>query len=327
MRNYIRIVCYLIAAVFVITIVTIFGYSSYSEPEAPHFESRQIEEKGFVFDHRIDMEILDSLDLAEQKAKEYAAGRLDRWISGLMVRTDSFLDEYFNLLNVKKREVSAAWHTVSHKISKSSPSAEDVIMVDLMARFEEKVLNRNDAQRMLEDIGNNAIMVFIDLFEHGLDLIKEKYSVPEQDWTKHISSLCGYAADFEARRVSIIAKISIASSAVLGAEVAYRIVSSVVSKLGKNLAIKAGTKAASSTGAKALSSAVPVVGLAITAAVIGWDIYDSITTAERNKRDMRAGVEQYFQEMKAYLLGPAQDSIIGSIVLWEKEVRNRIHTR
>lgn len=326
MRSNLKIICYLLVFALVITVVTVLGYSSYSEPEAPHFVGEQPEEKKFVFDYRIDMEILDAMDAAEEKAKEYASGRLDGWISELMVRTDSFLEDYFNLLNVKKREMSTVWHTINHKINKGSPSSETVLMNELMVRFEAEVLDRSEAKRVLDDIGKSTATVFMNSFEQVLDTIQDKYSVPEQDWEKHISNLCDYAADFEARQVSIAAKISIASSAGIGAEIVYKIVSSIVKKISGNLAMKAGTKVVSSTGAK-LTGAIPFIGAAVTVAVIGWDFYDSYATAERNKRDMRVGVEQYFQEMKEHLLGPAPDGIIGSIISWKREVQGRIQTQ
>ena len=85
--------------------------------------------------------------------------------------------------------------------------------------------------------------------------------------------------------------------------------------------IKAGAKAVGATGAKSLGKFVPGIGMGIAIVVIVWDLWDYKNTADKGRRELRAGFAEYFQGLKAELLGPTEDSIMGSIVMWENAIR------
>lgn len=90
------------------------------------------------------------------------------------------------------------------------------------------------------------------------------------------------------------------------------------------MAAKASAKAAGSTGAKSLGKVVPGIGMGIAIVVIVWDLWDYRKTADKGRRELRAGFAEYFQGLKDELLGPTEDSIMGSIVIWENAVRANI---
>ena len=311
----------------ILVVITSAGRLALHDPEPAETEAVSSQPQEFQFNWQIDRDILSAMECAEQQAKDYASAELDKWISQLMARTDSFLDEYFNLKNVKIREASAVWHAVKHKVDKNSPSAEDVAVKYLMAEFKDKVLSPAEAQIVVERIGRESAQLFASSFDHGLDSVQVKYCVPQQDWDNHVSQLCGYTAGFETRSVSMASKIMTAGNIMLVAGGICKGVSILVQNVCKKIVVKTGVKVAGSTAAKAATTAIPVIGAVVTIGLVGWDLYDSAATAERDKRDLRNEIALYFGEMKASLLGPAQDSIMGPMAQLRHDLQGRIMTQ
>ena len=298
-----------------------------SKPESPK-KAPEFVQREYQFDYRIDQEIICALETAEKEARAYASTQLDGWISGMMTDTDAMLDEYFTLLNVKKREASSIWYSLKHKVDKNSLSASDILRKDFMDKFEAKVMNSADAQRVIEAIADRTVEVFAASFARGLAQVQADYKVPKVDWDKHINSLCGIVSEYESRSIPVVAKAACAGFAACNIAVPGAVMTKFGKKVAQTVAAKTGTKActatATATTAAGAARFIPVVGAVITVGMVGWDLYDTSKTAERNKRDIRAGFQQYFREMKAALLGPTRGSIMGSIVLWSQEVMSRI---
>lgn len=319
-----KIIITILTVIFA-TVIIISVPAKGSKPEQPK-KAPQLIQREYQFDYRIDQEIICALEAAEEEARKYASVQLDGWIFDMMAHTDTMLDEYFTLFNVKKREASSLWHSLKHKVDKKSPSASDVMRKDFMDKFEAKVMNSSDAQQIIEAIADRTVEVFAASFGRGLAQVQADYNVPKLDWEKHINSLCGIASEYESRSVSVVAKCAYAGFAACNIAVPGAVMTKFGKKVAQKVAAKAGTRACTA-GAATAAKCIPVIGAVVTVGMVGWDLYDTSKTAERNKRDIRAGFQQYFSEMKANLLGPTRGSIMGSIVLWSQEVISRIETQ
>ena len=288
-----------------------------------HFENAKVVSK---IDYNVDQEILDAMNTAEQAAYQYASAEIDRWIAEMMGSTNRFLDEYFEFGAVKGREVMALFHGAAHKLNISNKTATEALIEDLEHEMSKRLMNKEVAQSRIENITNCAVKEFLDTFGDELVKIQQKHNIPRPDWDKHIYRLCKMTAEYDSKSVPVASKIVIASGATITLKVATPALAMIGEKVGAKLAAKAGAKyvTAAANGAKNFSKMLPGIGTIIAISVIGWDLLDSKITAERNKRDLKAGFEQYFQEMKTELLGPTEDSIMGSIYMWENNIKANI---
>lgn len=67
-----------------------------------------------------------------------------------------------------------------------------------------------------------------------------------------------------------------------------------------------------------------VYWLGVTAAICIWDIADYANTASEGKELLKQSLAQYFQEVKTELLCSTDQSIMGSIINWENDVKTNI---
>lgn len=289
-----------------------------------HFENSKVVPK---VDYDLDKEILAAMDTAEQAAYQYASDELDRWISEMMGNTDRFLDEYFEFTSTKGREISAFYHWGMNKIFSGHKTAAEALMDNLEHEISKHLMNKEVAQSRIDNITNGAVKVFMDTFGSELVKLQEKHNIPRPDWDKHIYRICSMTAEYDAKSVPVASKIVVASGAAITIKVATPALSWLGEKVGQKMAAKAGAKyaAAAAGGAKKFAKFIPGIGTVIAISVIGWDLLDYKVTSERSKRDLRTGLEEYFQEMKAELLGPTEDSIMGSIYMWENNLKANIN--
>ena len=130
-----KIIITILTVIFA-TVIIISVPAKGSKPEQPK-KAPQLIQREYQFDYRIDQEIICALETAEEEARKYASVQLDGWIFDMMAHTDTMLDEYFTLFNVKKREAFSLWHSLKHKVDKKSPSASDVMRKDFMDNLKE----------------------------------------------------------------------------------------------------------------------------------------------------------------------------------------------
>lgn len=139
--------------------------------------------------------------------------------------------------------------------------------------------------------------------------------------------------DVDAKKYPIALKSVVASGVGLTGFTVYKIapkIKNVAVKVSTKIAGKIGTKTVAKTGGKAIAKiagngakAIPIVGWGITAAICIWDIVDYSRTAREGKAMLRNNLELYFHEVKQTLLGDTNESIMGSITVWEnKMIRN-----
>ena len=335
MDRFIRIVETLLLVAVVVVLITNGGKMvGEAAPEMPETAATAAE---FQFDYNINREILDAIDVADSAAGRYASAELDRWIAEMMGRTDKFLDEYFSFKNVKLREGAAIYHYIGHKVNKNHLTASEAAMKNLEEEISRNIIDSSTAQRRIEEISNGTANEFMKTFNTELSKVQAKYAVPVQEWDRHIQRLCGITSEFNTRNVSVATKLVMVSGGVLTLRAVAPIFTKICQKIGQKFAISAGVRAAGAAGAAstagaagaagttaAVGSAIPIIGIGITAAVIAWDIYDYSKTADKGKRELRASFIEYFREMKAELMGPTENSIMGSIAMWENDVRSQI---
>lgn len=330
----IRIVEVLLLVVVIAVFITNGGEMlSHAAPAMPQPEEAEAD---FQFDQNINREILGALDVADYVAGQYVSSEIDRWIDELMERTDRFVDNYFSFKNVKLRECSAIYHYIGHKVNKNCPSASDVALRSLEEEISRNILDSSAAQRRIEVISEGTARKFSDTFDAELSRVQAKYAVPVQEWDKHIQRLCGLTSNVNTRNVSMASKLFMVSGGVLTIRAAVPVFSMIGKKIGQKLVINAGIRAAGAASTAgtagaagttvAASSVIPVIGIGISVAVLVWDLYDFSKTADKGKRELRAGFRDYFREMKAELIGPTENSIMGSIAMWKNSVKNQIQT-
>ena len=308
----------LIAAVVFIAVTRFGSTVSWSDWKMPKFENYKVVP---TFTYNLDKEILVAMDTAEKAARHYAEQEINIWIQELMRRSEVFIDDYFKFTNVKGREAIAVYHYIANKIISGHPTAAEAYMRALEKEISAHVIMPEVAQQRVEAITNNTVAAYMKALENQFKEIQEKHNIPTPVWNKHISRLCGLTAEFETKSVPISAKMVLASLGVLTFKAVTPVITKVGQKVGKKMAAKAGAKAAGATGAKSLGKFVPGIGMGIAIVVIVWDLWDYRKTADKGKRELKAGFNEYFQGLKNELLGPTEDSIMGSIVMWENAIR------
>ncbi len=311
----------LIAALAFVAVTRFGGTASGSKYEMPKFENSKVVP---TFNYNLDKEILDAMDTAEKAARQSAEREIDLWIQELMGRSELFIDDYFKLLNVKGRETIAVYHFIANKIISGHPTAAEAHMKALEKEISAHVIMPEVAQQRIEAITNNTVAAYMKALDNKFKEIQEKHNIPTPVWNKHISRLCGLTAEFETKSVPISAKMVLASLGVLTVKAMTPIITKIGQKVGQKLAVKAGAEAVGATGAKSLGKFVPGIGMGIAIVVIIWDLWDYKNTADKGRRELRAGFAEYFQGLKAELLGPTEDSIMGSIVMWENAIRAKL---
>ena len=295
--------------------------ASHQKEEMPKFENSAAVPH---LDYDLDKEVLDAMDIAEHASEKYASEEIDKWIAELMKRTDVFLDDYFSFTNVKTRETKAVYHCFLHKfINEDHPSASTVARRDLEKQISKQVIKKEIAQQKVENITNQALVVYMDALDKEFVKIQKKHNIPTPVWNKYLSRLCNLTAEYETRSIPISVKLLWASSGVLTVK-AIPVITKIGQKAGQKLAVKAGSKAVSSLGAKSIGKILPGAGMCISTVVIVWDLYDYKRTADNGRKQLRAGFRDYFKEMKTELMGRTEDGIMGSIVTWENNLKEQI---
>ena len=216
------------------------------------------------------------------------------------------------------------YHFIANKIISGHPTAAEAHMKALEKEISAHVIMPEVAQQRVEAITNNTVAAYMKALDSQFKEIQEKHNIPTPVWNKHISRLCGLTAEFETKSVPISAKMVLASLGVLTFKAMTPIITKIGHKVGQKLAVKAGAEAVGATGAKSLGKFVPGIGMGIAIVVIIWDLWDYKNTADKGRRELRAGFAEYFQGLKAELLGPTEDSIMGSIIMWENAIRAKL---
>lgn len=309
---------FVLVMAFLFTVIICIGdrirMSGYKEPV---FKNAKVVTEA---NYNLNAETQMAMATAKEAAYQYASDELDKWIAEMMKETDRFANEYFEYGAENSRGLSAVYHDVMHKLISSHKTANEALMEDLEQQISCHLFNKEAAQARITNITNETVAVYMKTFSRELAKIQEKHSIPQPVWDRHIYHLCSITAGFDSRSVPITTKVVVSTVAGITLKVATPLVTKVGQHVGEKLAAKAGTK----TVAKNFGKWIPGLGTLIATTVIGWDLIDYKLTAEKNKRALKAGFELYFQEMKTELLGPTEDSIIGSITLWENNIKSKL---
>ena len=180
----------------------------------------------------------------------------------------------------------------------------------------------------------------METFGSELARLQIEYKIPVPEWNKYISDICGLTLDVNQKAYPVKLKMAVVSGTALSLVSVAPVVKKIASTASKKMAARAGAKAgakivgkvaakagvqaAGRGAAAAASAAIPYVGLGITAAICLWDIIDFANTSAEGKRMLRASLVEYFAEIKTEMLGSGDASIMGSLDVWENNVKEKI---
>ncbi len=289
-------------------------------------------------------EICDVLDTAHEKAYDYAANALDEWIAEMMIRVDEdFINDYFSFINVKKREISAVYHSTVHFFNKSSATAEEVASRELEDELSRKVIKPEISQAKIKNIMDNAVSIYMETLDTGFSNLQSEYQIPTPEWNNYISDICGITMDSEQKNYPFKFKLLVASGVALTGittvsfvaplvkKVMTKVSTRIVARVAAKASAKAGTKIIASTATKAGTKAVaasfnvvPIIGLGVTAAICIWDIADYAYNASKGKKMLRQNLSEYFAEVKAEMLSDSESSIMGCLSNFENSLKRNM---
>ena len=286
------------------------------------------------------MEIETAMKTAHAAAYRYTSKEIDSWIDELMYRVDNaFLGDYFSFVQVKKREITSLFYSIRHFFDSDSETAEEIITRELEKKLSDIVIKPEQSQLRINEITKGAVGVYMETFGSELARLQIEYKIPAPEWNKYISDICGLTLDVNQKAYPVKFKMAVVSGTALSLVSAAPVVKKIASTVSKKMAARAGAKAgakivgkvaakagvqAAGRGAAAAASAIPYVGLGITAAICLWDIIDFANTSAEGKRMLRASLVEYFAEMKTEMLGSGDASIMGSLDVWENNVKEKI---
>lgn len=303
-------------------------------------ETAAVEKNVPAYNYPLPSEIEAALDMAHAEAESYASEELDKWISELMAHVDEeFLNDYFNFMNVKYREVASLYHTVVHFFVEDADSAEEAARKELEEEISRKIVKPEISQERIRNITAQTIDVYLKTLDNELKELQAEYQIPNLEWKRYIEQICGITLDAETKDTPYGFKLMTVSGVTLSAMAVTPVVNNIVRKISVKIAekndAKAGAKiaeeAALKTGAKvagksagSFAKAVPYVGMGITAVSLVWDIYDYSNSVREGKQFIKESLEEYFAEVKIELLGTTENSIMGSITAWENTLKENI---
>ncbi len=311
----------LVALVIIVAITRAGDLVRHSEKDMPTFENSAAVPQQ---DYDLAPEILEAMNIAGQTSEKYISEELDKWIAEMMKRTDVFLDDYFSFAKVKTREAKSVYHYLFNKVWEGHPSASTVALRELENEISRHIIQKDIAQQKIENITNQAVVIFMDTFDNELVKIQKKHKIPTPVWNKYLSRLCNLTSEYETKSIPVSVKLLWASGGVLTVKTVSPIITKIGQKVGQKLAVKAGSKAASSFGAKSIGKILPGAGMCIATVVVLWDLYDYKKTADNGRKELKTGFNDYFKEMKMELMGRTEDGIMGSIVAWENSLKEQI---
>lgn len=335
-KNCINVLCLIILSfVFLTNLGAVKSFFTKDTPTAPVAPTPVV-----PVTYDLEPEVLNALEIAHNTAYDCVDAELDSWINEMLDRVDeNFLDEYFSFMQVKKREILSLYNTVVHFFNKNAETAEEAAIRELEEEIERKVIKPEIAQARIDNITRKAIDVYVTTLDAQLLKVKESYKVPNVEWNRYISDICGLTLDIENRNYPITFKTMVVSGAAITgyavAPVVKNVATKVSTKIAEKTALKTGTKIAEKTVAKASTTtvaksvgkfgkAIPYIGWGVTAAICIWDIADYANTASEGKELLKQSLAQYFQEVKTELLCSTDQSIMGSIINWENDVKTNI---
>ena len=186
----------------------------------------------------------------------------------------------------------------------------------------------------------------METFDDELSKLQQAYKIPTAEWNKYICDICGLTMDIKNKSYPVKFKIAFVSGTAAVGIVAAPLVKKVFVKISEKMAAKAGAKAGTAVATRALTKsaskaagkgaakgaatvakAVPYVGLGIAVAIGIWDIFDYAKTSAEGKRLLRQSLQDYFGEVKAEMLSGSEESVMGSLILWENDLKKNIYEK
>lgn len=291
-------------------------------------------------DENLSAEIRESMNKANLAAMEYASAELDKWIDDVTARAeDDFINDYFGFIETKKREVQSFAYWVGHGVApRFIPSAEEKIIGDLEYAITNKVIRPEVSQMVIQNVTKNAINVYMTTFDNELIRLQEEWDIPLPEWNAYISSITGIAYKSEEATYPLSLKVAVVSGTTLTGVMIAPLVKKIVAKVSSKIVAKIAAKSATSAGTAAAKTGavaagkgaagfgrfIPVIGWGITIGVAVWDVIDYWKSSAEGKENFRDGLRDYLYGVKTELLGNTEDSVMGSILIWENKLKANI---
>lgn len=317
----------------------IFSKQNFNDSSVDCNRDTSIVEPVYNFD--FDEEIQSALVDAHAVAEEYVNAELDKWIEEVMSRVDEkFLDEYFGLLQTKKRELTVLYQTILQKTHLSNKSVENMLEDELEAKISNQIICPEVSAERMKNIADEAIVLYCSTLDKRFSEIRIQHKIPKPVWDKYIEDLCvitlrceqGYEDSITSipAKLMAISGITVTTMAVKPlVDVAVKKISAkIAAKSGAELAEKAGAKLAVETAAKAggksVVKALPAIGCAVAIGLAVWDVVDYKVNAAKGKEILKESIRDYLFEIKREMMGKSSGSIMSSIILWENEFKNNL---
>lgn len=336
MKNFFKAIKYIFVGIIIAIVASRYGsaiIARFKDKDVIRTERSVVAKINY---DQLDKETLVALDRAREAAYSYADNELEKWIAEVMARVDGdFLDDYFGFVQTKCREIRALGYTIGHLLVPIHiKNAEEALAEELEEKISNTVIRPEISEQRIKNITQGAIEVYLSTLDKEFQQIQEAYKIPTPAWNEYISKLCGMTMNIKSKAYPISVKASVGIT-VLGAIPVVKIVRKVSERIavkaGANVAEKAGvkvvTKAVAKTGGTTVVKAIPIVGWAVTAGIVIWDVIDYNVGAEKGKKMLRENIADYLQEIKTEFLADSEDTVMGSITQWENNLKSRIAER
>jgi hypothetical protein len=211
--------------------------------------------------NEIDELLVSGLKEARLSTEEFAGSELDIWVDKTMKNVDrKFLDWYFSYINQKAMEdgVPFAWlffkldeplkvfRTEEEKDLNDGAVIKKRLVEDFNKKFNELVITeelREDLKERIERIGKN----YASSVGFRFSMVKSYYHVPDLEWENYLGQLSTLAYNSgtsngslspDSLNSNLLTKISVATTAVIGAKLTTKFAGKAAAKIGLKTAAK-----------------------------------------------------------------------------------------
>jgi hypothetical protein len=281
---------------------------------------------------KVDAAVAEAAARARGRAETFARGELDTWNAELVRRIDdNFLPWYFGYWNQQMIGVKALWQGAKYELAgyvtaADTPGPSHQMAADLQEEFANRVLRPESAQLFLEQVTRKTVEVYLADLRAALSEVQVTYKIPQPQWERYLQDISLTAARTQGNRevplsLKAIAGTSVgagaaATTALLRAAGRFegKLAGAAVEKAGTRMAAGIGQKVAAKAGGKVAARAGgKLLGPAVAAVVIAWDVYDHHATVKENWPVLRESLLEYLRLMRESLLCDPQAGIAAAM--------------
>ncbi len=277
----------------------------------------------------VDQAVAEALRESRADAAAFAADRLDSWIDELMGRVDNdFLDWYFSYWTQQVLGLTGLWQHGLHALLDSQPDAAEKLTERLQDEFAARVLRPQVAELELERLARDTAIHYVERLQGRLEQVPQRYTIPRQDWERHLASIALTTGATEANRETPLTLKALTASGMGGALVLAGNLKLLLGKLGGKVMTKSAGKAASQMAAKtggkvAAKAGGKFFGTIVGVGVLAWDLWDHRETVREYRPLLRQTLREYLAEMKDVLLNDPEHGLMSTFDGFARQVAAR----